>query len=207
MNPGRWSRRPFVFLAMLAVHSLLHLGAPVQAHAQTQAPDKSWRERHPMAFDTLVGTAAGAAAGCGLGAAAQDSHEVSCAYLAAPYALLGAAIGTVPGMITERRNERDAVSFDDLRRRLKPGTRVVVEQGSQRRTVGKVLEVSGDSVVVRSSDDTTTTMLQNRGTTWHLESDSLNNGILIGAAVGTAISVVNYKDGAGAGAITGVPIR
>jgi len=109
-------------------------------------------------------------------------------------------------MITERRNERDTVSFDDLRQRLKRGTRVVVEEGGQRKTVGKVLEVSGDSVVVRSPDDTTTT-LSNRGTTWHLRSDSLTNGILFGAAFGTAVAVVNYKDGASAAAaMTGVPI-
>ena len=42
--------------------------------------------------------------------------------------------------------------------------------------------------------------------TWHLGTDSLTNGTLIGAALGTVISIANYKDGAGAGAISGVPI-
>jgi len=207
MNLRRWSQQHFVYLAGFAVHSLIQVGAPAVAHAQTQTPEKSWRQRHPMAFDTLVGAAAGAAAGCALGATADDSEEYPCALLIGPYALLGAAIGSVPGMITERRNQRDAVSFDELRRRVKRGTRVIVEQGGQRRTVGKVLEVSGDSVIVRSPDDTSTTTLSDRGTTWHLTSDSLNNGILIGAAFGTAVAVFNYKDGAGAaGAIAGVPI-
>ena len=59
---------------------------------------------------------------------------------------------------------------------------------------------------MRSMDGTTTT-LAGQTSTWHLTSDSLKNGMLIGAALGAAVAVFNYKDGASAaGAITGVPI-
>jgi hypothetical protein len=210
------SNRLLLLMAGFAVQGLLNLGAPADAHAQTQAgvafssqtqsgaPPKSWRQRHPVLFDTLVGTAAGAAAGCALGAAAHDS-EVSCSYLVAPFGLLGATIGVVPGLATERRNARDPLSFDEVRLRVKPGMNVVAVNAAGHKTAGKVADVSGDSVTMRAIDGTTAT-LTSRASTWHLVSDSLKNGILIGAAVGTAAAVVNYKDGAGAGAITGVPI-
>lgn len=210
------SNRLLVFLAGFGVQGLLNLGVPVDAHAQapsgvsfpgqTQsgASSKSWRQRHPVLFDTLIGTAAGAAAGCALGAAAHDS-EVSCGYLVAPFGLLGAAIGVVPGLATERRNERDPMSFDELRRRVKPGTAVVVVNPGRARTAGKVLDISGDALTIRAVDGSTAT-LTSGAATWHLVSDSLKNGIVIGAAVGAVAAVVNYKDGAGAGAITGVPI-
>jgi hypothetical protein len=213
---SRSNRWP-VFLAGCAVQAVLHLGVPVAARAQAQsgisssgqtqsgANSKSWRLRHPVLFDTLIGTAGGAAVGCALGAAAQSSDDVSCGYLAAPFGLLGAAIGVVPGLITERRNERDPLSLEDLQRRVKPGTRVLVMNAGGDPTAGKVVDVSGDSLTLRSEDGTTTT-IANAAATWHLRSDSLKNGILIGAALGAAIAVANYKDGAGAGAITGVPI-
>jgi hypothetical protein len=183
---------------------LLHLGAPANAHAQVSTQDKSWRERHPVAFDTLIGTAAGAAAGAALGVA--NDVDVPWPYLAAGYGLLGAAIGVVPGMVTERRNERDPLSADDLRRRVKNGTTIVIVNAQGQRTVGKVVDVSGDSVTMRAADGTTTTLPVGRGT-WHLRSDSLKNGTLIGAAIGSVAAVVNYKDGApAAGAVAGVGI-
>jgi hypothetical protein len=204
VNPRRWSHRPAVYLAAIAVHGLLHLGAPANAHAQVSTQDKSWRERHPVAFDTLIGTAAGAAAGAALGVA--NDVDVPWPYLAAGYGLLGAAIGVVPGMVTERRNERDPLSADDLRRRVKNGTTIVIVNAQGQRTVGKVVDVSGDSVTMRAADGTTTTLPVGRGT-WHLRSDSLKNGTLIGAAIGSVAAVVNYKDGApAAGAVAGVGI-
>jgi hypothetical protein len=193
-----------VYLVALAVHSLFHLGAPATAHAQAQPQEKSWRERHPVAFDTLIGTAAGAAVGAALGA--KHDADVPWPALAAGYGLLGAAIGVVPGMVTERRNERDSLSPDELRRRVKNGTTIVIVNAQGQRTVGKVVDVSGDSVTMRAADGTTTTVPAARGT-WHLTSDSLKNGILIGAAVGSVFAVVNYKDGASAGgAVAGVGI-
>lgn len=207
------SPRSLVYLVAFAVAGLVMLGAPMVAYGQdpqtgqqTQnGPHKTWRHRHPVLFDTLIGTAAGAAVGCALGAAAQDHEDVSCAYLAAPYGLLGAAIGVVPGIVTERRYERDPLSFDELRRHVKPGTTVVVLDASGNKTTGKVVDVTGDSLSLRAGDGSTRT-ISGDATIWHLTSDSLTNGILIGAALGAAISVANYKDGAGAGAITGVPI-
>jgi hypothetical protein len=212
------SNRVVVFLAGLVVQGVLNLGAPAVAHAQapsgisssgqTQsgAPPKSWRQRHPVLFPTLIGTAVGAAAGCALGAAAPSSETVSCAFLAPPYGLLGAAVGVVPGMITEKRNERDPLSFDDVRRRVKAGTNVIVIDQSRRQTIGKVVAVAADSVTMRSMDGTTTT-LAGQTSTWHLTSDSLKNGMLIGAAFGAAVAVANYKGEANAaGAITAVPI-
>ncbi|HEX7796804.1 MAG TPA: hypothetical protein VF456_20720 [Vicinamibacterales bacterium] len=205
MNLRRRAHRAAICIVSVGVHALIQLGAPPTANAQTSAPEKSWRERHPVAFATLIGTGAGAVVGCGVGAAASDAEDISCPYLAAPFALLGAAIGVVPGMITERRHEEDALSFDDLSQRLKPGTRVIVVDGGQRTVIGKVAEVSGDSITVRATDNSST-VLPSQGTTWHLRTDSLTNGTLIGAAVGVVISIANYKDGAGAGAISGVPI-
>lgn len=214
----RRSNRVVVFLAGLAVQGVLNLGAPAVTHAQTPfavsssgqvqsgAPPKSWRQRHPVLFPTLIGTAVGAAVGCALGTAAHSSETISCGLLVAPYGLLGAAVGVVPGMITERRYERDPLSFDDVRRRVKAGTNVIVVDQSGRQTVGKVVDVAPDSVTMRSRDGTTTT-LAGRTSTWHLTSDSLTNGMLIGAAVGAVAAVVNYKDGANAaGAMTAVPI-
>jgi hypothetical protein len=204
MNPRRWFHRPAVYLAAVAVHGVVHLGAPANAQAQSQTPDKSWRERHPVAFDTLIGAAAGAAVGSALGAT--HDADVPWPYLAAGYGLLGAAIGVVPGMVTERRNERDALSPDELRRRVKNGTTIVIVNAQGQRTVGKVVDVSGDSVTMRGADGTTTTVPAGRGT-WHLTSDSLKNGVLIGAALGSVFAVVNYKDGApAAGAAAGVGI-
>jgi len=55
-------------------------------------------------------------------------------------------------MITERHHEADALSFADLRQRLKSGTRVIVVEGRQRTVIGKVVEVSGDSITVRAPD-------------------------------------------------------
>ena len=157
-----------------------------------------------MAFDTLIGTAAGAAGGAALGVA--NDVDVPWPYLAAGYGLLGAAIGVVPGMVTERRNERDPLLADDLRRRVKNGTTIVIVNAQGQRTVGKVVDVSGDSVTMRAADGTTTTLPVGRGT-WHLRSDSLKNGILIGAAIGSVAAVVNYKDGApAAGAVAGIGI-
>ena len=207
-----WTNRSVTYLVGLALSASWSLGAPVDARAQTVSQNqggtqaKSWRQQHPVLFATLIGTAAGAAVGCALGAAAQDTDEVSCPYLVAPFGLLGAAVGVVPGMITERRNERDPVSFDDVRRRVKTGTSVIVIDQSRRQIAGKVVEVTADSVTMRAMDGTTTT-LAGQASTWHLTSDSLTNGMLIGAAVGAVVAVVNYKDGASAGgAITGVPI-
>jgi hypothetical protein len=206
------SNRVAVLLAGLAVQGVLNLGAAVDAHAQTApqnqggAQTKSWRQRHPVLFPTLIGTAAGAAAGCALGAAAHGSETTSCGLLAGPYALLGAAIGVVPGMVAERRNERDPLSFNDVRRRVKAGTNVIVVDQSGRQTIGKVVAVAADSLTMRSMDGTTTTVA-GQTSTWHLTSDSLTNGMLMGAALGAAVAVFNYKDGASAaGAITGVPI-
>ena len=206
------SNSVMVFVAGLAVQGVLNLGAAVDAHAQTApqnqggTPTKAWRQRHPLLFPTLIGTAAGAAAGCALGASVHGSETTSCGLLAGPYALLGAAIGVVPGMIAERRNQRDPLSFDDVRRRVKAGTNVVVVDQSGRQTIGEVLAISADSVTMRSMDGMTTT-LAGQASTWHLTSDSLTNGMLIGAALGATVAVFNYKDGASAaGAITGVPI-
>jgi hypothetical protein len=110
-------------------------------------------------------------------------------------------------MITEKRNERDPVSFDDVRRRVKAGTNVIVIDQNRRQTVGKVVEVTADSVTIRSIVDGTTTTLAGQTSTWHLTSDSLKNGMLIGAAFGAAVAVANYKGEANAaGAITAVPI-
>ena len=159
------TNRVILFLGGLAVQGVLNLSAPAVAHAQTPglsssgrtqsgAPPKSWRQRHPVLFPTLIGTAAGAAAGCALGAAAHTSETVSCGLLAAPYGLLGAAIGVVPGMVTERRNERDPLSFDEVRRRVKAGTNVIVFDQNRRRTVGKVVAITADSVTMRSLDGT-----------------------------------------------------
>ena len=203
MNARRWSTRPVLCLAGFAMQGLLHLGAPADAQAQTQGPEKSWRQRHPVMFDTLIGTAAGAAVGCALGAASHS--EVSCGYLAAPFGLLGAAIGVVPGLATERRNERNPLSFEDVHRRVKTGTTVVFVNARGETTAGKVVDVSGDVLTMRSEDGSTRALTSGAGL-WHLTSDSLKNGIVIGAAIGGVISVANYKDGAGAGAITGVPI-
>jgi len=211
------TNRVVVFLAGLAVQGVLNLGAPAVAYAQTPglsssgrtqsgAPPKSWRQRHPVLFPTLIGTAAGAAAGCALGAAAHTSETVSCGFLAAPYGLLGAAIGVVPGMLAERRNERDPLSFDDVSRRVKTGTNVIVVDQGRRQTTGRVLNVTADSLTIRAMDGTTMTMA-GQTSSWHLTSDSLKNGMLIGAAFGAAVAVFNYKDGANAaGAITAVPI-
>ena len=202
MNPRRWFRSS-VYLVALAVH-VVYLGAPATAHAQAQTPEKSWRERHPVAFDTLIGTAGGAAVGAAL--ATRHDADVPWPYLAAGYGLLGAAVGVVPGMVTERRNERDALSANELSRRVKIGTTFVIVNAQGRRTIGKVVDVSGDSVTMRAADGSTTTMPAGRGT-WHLTSDNLKNGILIGAAIGSVSAVVNYKDGAPAsGAIAGVGI-
>ena len=210
-NIQRWTNRSVAYLVGLAVAASWSLGAVVEARAQAVPPNqggtptKAWRQRHPVLFPTLIGTAAGAAAGCALGASLHGSETTSCGLLAGPYALLGAAIGVVPGMIAERRNERDPLSFDDVRRRVKAGTNVIVVNQS-RQQVGKVVEVTADSVTMRSMDGTTTT-LAGQASTWHLTSDSLTNGMLIGAAFGATVAVFNYKDGASAaGAITGVPI-
>src|SRR5262245_5965897 len=204
MTSRRWFHRPAVYLAAVTVLGVVHLGAPANAQAQSQPPDKSWRERHPVAFDTLIGTAAGAGVGAAL--ATSKNADVPWPYLSAGYGLLGAAIGVVPGMVTERRNERDALTPDDLCRRVKNGTTIVIVNAQGQRTVGKVVDVSGDSVTMRAADGTTTTVPAGRGI-WHLTSDSLKNGILIGAALGSVIAVVNYKDGApAAGAVAGVGI-
>jgi len=204
MNPRRRSQRPAVYLAAIAVHGLLQLGAPANAHAQGSTQNKSWRERHPVAFDTLIGTAAGAAVGGALGAA--NDVDVPWPYLAAGYGLLGAAIGVVPGMITERRNERNPVPFDDLQRRVSIGTTIVFVNARGEKTVGKVVNLGTDSVTMRAADGTTTTLQAGTGT-WRVASDSLTNGILIGTAVGAVAAVVNYKDGApAAGAVAGVGI-
>ena len=205
-----WTNRSATYLMAFALSASWSLWAPVDARAQTalqnqRTPAKSWREQHPLLFPTLIGTAAGAAAGCALAAAVDNSEEISCGLLAAGYGLLGAAVGVVPGLVTERRNERDPVSFDDVRHRVRAGTNVIGVQ-SRRQIAGKVVEVTADSVTMRAMDGTTTT-LAGQSSTWHLTSDSLKNGMLIGAAVGAAAAVVNYKDGASAGgAITGVPI-
>src|SRR5262245_8768020 len=204
MNPRRWSHRAAVYIATFALHGAIHLGASANANAQSQPNQTSWRGRHPVAFDTLIGTAAGAAVGCALGASSHS--DLSCAYLAGPYGLLGAAIGVVPGMVTERRNERNPLLPEELRRRVKPGTTLVVVNARGDKTVGKVVDIAGDSVTMRSADGVTTTLAAGTGT-WHLTSDSLINGILIGAALGSAIAVVNYKNGApAAGALAGVGI-
>jgi F0F1-type ATP synthase assembly protein I len=112
----------------------------------------------------------------------------------------------LPGMITERHHEADALSFADLRQRLKSGTRVIIVEGRQRTVIGKVVEVSGDSITVRAPDNSSSAVLPGQGTAWHLRTDSLINGTLIGAAFGAVISVANYQNGVGAGAISGVPI-
>lgn len=207
--------RSFSYLAGIALTALTNLGAPPPVHGaeredrpagQTQdAEDRSWRGRHPMAFATLIGTAAGAAVGCGLGAAGQDSEDVSCPYLMAPFALLGAAIGSVPGMAAERRHEGKALTFDDVKQRVKSGTPVMVVNQGRRETLGRVVEATGDSLTIRAGDGTTTT-IAGSASTWHLRSDRLTNGILIGGGLGAVIAVANYKDGAGVGAISGVPI-
>ena len=211
-NIRLWSNRSVARLVGFAVTLSLSLGAVVEARAQTVplnqggTQTKSWRQRHPVLFPTLIGTAAGAAAGCALGAAAHGSETTSCGLLSGPYALLGAAIGVVPGIVAERRNERDPLPFNDVRRRVKTGTSVIVVDQSGRQTIGKVVAVTADSVTMRSMDGTTTTVA-GQTSTWHLTSDSLANGMLIGAALGAAVAVFNYKDGASAaGAITGVPI-
>ncbi len=207
--------RTFSYLAGFLLTALINFGAPSDAGAaerkeqpgrQNQnGEDQSWRDQHPMLFATLIGTAAGAAAGCALGAARQHAEDVSCPYLMAPFGLLGAAIGSVSGMATERRHERNPVTFAAVKRRVKSGTLVMKVSQGRRETVGRVVDASGDSLVVRAGDGTTTTIAGST-TTWQLRSDSLTNGILIGAGVGTAGAVFNYKDGAGAGALIGVPI-
>jgi len=207
--------RAFSSLAGFLLTALMNFGAPSDAHGaereeqpgrQNQTgQDRSWRDQHPMLFATLIGTAAGAAVGCALGAAGQHSEDVSCPYLMAPFGLLGAAIGSVSGMATERRHERNPLTFEDVKRRVKSGTPVMKVNQDRHETVGKVVEASGDSLTIRADDGTTTTVAGSTST-WHLRSDSLTNGILIGAGLGTAGAVFNYKDGAGVGAIIGVPI-
>ena len=125
------SNRVVVFLAGFAVQGVLNLGAPAVAHAQTP-PGISSSARPRVAHHQKAG---GNGTRCcsrpssepqpeprrdaHWAAAAQSSETMSCGLLAAPYALLGAAIGVVPGMIAERRNERDPLSFDEVRRRVK----------------------------------------------------------------------------------------
>jgi hypothetical protein len=224
-----WTNRSFAYVVGSVLAAFLSIGAPNDARAQTRfdfvapaepavaaqtaagqtqgvARTKNWRKKHPVAFATLIGTAAGAAVGCGLGAAAPNSDEVSCAYLAAPFGLLGAAIGVVPGMVTERRNQREPLSFDEVQRRVKAGTTVIVVGQGGQQTAGKVVAVAADSLTMRSKDGATIS-LPSQTSTWHLTSDSLTNGMLIGAGIGAVAAVVNYKDGASAaGAISGVGI-
>jgi hypothetical protein len=221
-------RRAAPFL--VAIITLLVVGVPVNAQAQLRfdaalglvdptaansqaAPlasrgqeweARSWRERHPLGFPTLIGTAAGAAIGCWLGAATQTYEEVSCAYLAPPFGLLGAAIGVVPGMVMEKQHENHSLSFNEVRRQVKPGTPVVAFVQGRRETLGRVVAVAGNGLTVRAMDGSTSNMSGREGT-WHFRTDSLKNGILIGTAIGAVATVVNYRE-AGSGAISGVPI-
>ena len=208
-NVRCWTNRSATYLGAFALSASWSLWAPVEARAQAAlqnqgTPATSWRQQHPMLFPTLIGTAGGAAVGCALAVSLDNQEEIPCPLLAAGYGLLGAAIGSVPGMVAEHRGERDPLSFDEVRHRVKSGTTVIgVDQGG-RQIAGKVMDVTADSVTVRATDGTTTT-LTGQASTWHLTSDSLKNGILIGAAVGAVAAVLNYKDGAPtAGAIAGV---
>src|SRR5262245_43759345 len=191
-----WTNRSFVYVVGSVLPAFLSIGAPIDARAQTRfdivvpaepvvaaqttaaqtqgvARTKSWRERHPVAFATLIGTAAGAAVGCGLGAAAPHSDEVSCAYLAAPFGLLGAAIGVVPGMVIERRNQREPLSFDEVQRRVKAGTTVIVVGQGGQQTAGKVVAVATDSLTMRSRDGVPIS-LRSQPSTWHPTPASAN---------------------------------
>src|SRR5262245_31436788 len=143
MTQFRWTNRSFYMVGSVLT-ALLSIGAPTEARAQTRfdivvpaepavagqttagqtqgvARTKNWRERHPVAFATLIGAAAGAAVGCGLGAAAQNSEDVSCAYLAAPFGLLGPPIAFYPAWWQDGATRQGRCRLKEYNVASKPG--------------------------------------------------------------------------------------
>ena len=80
-------------------------------------------------------------------------------------------------------------SFDELRQVLKKGQTVIVTDASGQRTKGKVADVSPSSLVVLIPEVRTFT----EGTVTEIRAtDSLSNGALIGAAIGTGLAMWDY---------------
>jgi hypothetical protein len=82
-----------------------------------------------------------------------------------------------------------ASSFEELRQVLKKGQTVVVTDASGQRTKGKVADLSPSSLVVLIREARTFT----EGTVTEIRTiDSVWNGALIGAAIGTGLATWDY---------------
>ena len=82
-----------------------------------------------------------------------------------------------------------AASFDELKPRLQPGASVVITDAAGGQVRGKVTAVSGTSLNVLSQGKPRTFAPGEVGLITSRQRDSLWNGLLIGAAAGTAPAI------------------
>jgi hypothetical protein len=90
---------------------------------------------------------------------------------------------------TPARAQPVAHTFEELRQVVKKGQTVVVTEASGQRTKGKVADVSPSSIVTLAPGART---FVEGAVTEIRATDSLSNGALIGAAVGTGLAMWDY---------------
>ena len=177
----------------------------LQARTDQQATRQgsgNWARRHPVLLSSMIGAAAGGAAGCAIGSDAPNP-DVSCGFYVAPFAALGAGLGLSVGLLIDALSQEDPTSQHLVYTKIKSGQRVVAFQSGQRSTIGRVIDVSGESFVVADSNGRRTTFA-NADVKARVTPDSLKNGFLIGSGIGALFAAVAYRD-SGAMALVAIP--
>ena len=96
----------------------------------------------------------------------------------------GLMVLVVGAMAADSAAQTPARSFDELRARVKNGETVTLTDQTGREVTGKVAALSHSGLTLSHGGGTLTLMESQVSLVQHRQSDSLLNGVLIGAAVG-----------------------